>query len=259
MLLARHWHAVGLLIGCTCLTVLEAAAGPRPSTGQAERPSLGWTVEPWTADERPFKSTRAAIDAAFRSGPASKVMKMYGARPADGKDGLTPTVQFRRAYTVYRAAALGDVAAGRQLPQVAYDLDHVRSPRSYEFARIRFLIMAHLFPAPQLRQVGERLVRREPKDYDAKYYLVQVLAPGLSPSDRREALGYCQDLLRLGPRRPSSYAILGFTHFRIWLVGKQRSEGDACVAAYRKYLELAGPRDSFRGRAERIIRTVNQG
>jgi hypothetical protein len=132
------------------------------------------------------------------------------------------------------------------LPRQA--LGFVASPHAYEFARLRFLMEAWGAPFPQLEKLGQRLVHRNPQDYDVKYYLVQVLCTVPTPEAKQQALGYVREFMRANPKKISYWLNLGAVYNFSWYQsrGKNRADGKNAIAAYRKYLQLAPADDKKR-------------
>lgn len=55
------------------------------------------------------------------------------------------------------------------------------------------------------------------------------------------------------PSRGSLYALIGFAYVAKCHYSHAPSDAQAVVANYKKYLELAPPKDEFRKRAQKII------
>lgn len=94
---------------------------------------------------------------------------------------------------------------------------------------------------------------REPDDYDVKFRLIAILTPGLSTEEKKQAVSYANDLIRIDAKRPSAYSALGGVYYRSWLISKSRDDAEKSIAAYRRYLQLAPANDTFRPQAQSII------
>ncbi|RYZ92627.1 MAG: hypothetical protein EOP06_03705 [Proteobacteria bacterium] len=127
------------------------------------------------------------------------------------------------------------------------------SPRVYNWTRLRFLVDARNFPDTLLRPVGERLVQRDPKDYEVKYRLIDTFNPGESKAEKKQALIYAHDLIRLNPKRASGYSALGGVYYRDWLLNKNRTDAGNAIAAYQRYLKIAPPNEPFRRQVTLLI------
>ena len=89
--------------------------------------------------------------------------------------------------------------------------------------------------------------------------MIDTLNIETSTKDRKQAIGYAQDLVRLSPKRPSAHASVGWVYFRSWMVSKTQYDANKAITGYRKYLQLAPKKDNFRKQAERIIKEIQQG
>jgi len=251
----RACMVIGLMV--SFMSSLCSVGRTQPSLQtQTQRKSV-WLTESWTAEETQWRRLRQDSEREIaRSTNRGQLLQRL--RSEAQKKLQDARVQYRWGYAVYRAAVDGSAPAERAVPSAALALATVPSPRAYEFARLRFLLESKQFPSPRLRGVGERLAKRDPKDYAVKYRLVKVLDPGLSAQQKQQALRHARDLVRLQPRRASAHASLASVYYRTWLVGKGQSDGNSAIAAYRKYLQLAPAKDSFRKQAQQIIKMIQQ-
>lgn len=219
----------------------------------------GWASQEWTGDERPYRQARAELERRAASGQLTDAaLRNYRAsaqaQPTD------PLASFRWGFAAYQAAKLAPRYHDRSriLAGVELALQRAPSPRTYQFARLRFLIEGRDFPYPQLRPLGERLVRRDPDDVDVKHHFLKYLNVSRSPAEKERALAYARDLIRLAPQDPRSHFALGQVWMRIWNQSKSRSDADKAVAAYRKSLELEPPGRESRETIEQLIRLIQK-
>ena len=213
-----------------------------------------WAREGWTGDNRPYHRVRTEVNRAISQG--QKFVKLMTKYKLLAQKSSKPLDKFRWAYVTYQAAIKGSSFSDKELLHVMKSLRNISSPKTYDYIRLRFLIESRAWPFRQLKKVGERLAERNPKDYEVKYYLVKILNPGRYLSERQEALRYSRDLIRIAPKRLSAHTALGFTYFKIWLVTKNKDDGDKSIAAYRKYLELAPSNHNFRKQAILTIKMI---
>ena len=250
-----------ILVGVLTTAIANCFAqttGPDESHHSTARPSTWvWTTEKWTADDKPYVEIRQNIDKAIASGhKPDALLKKYEGMAQKGK--LSAQAQFRWAYAAWQARKAVDRYDDQRqrlwIPRRSFT--RVASPRCYQYTRLRFLIEAWFLPTPRLKSVGERLVRRAENDYDVKAYMARILRTSTSLEERKKALAYAKDLVRLEPKRPSAYSTLGGVYFTSWLKTKNPDDGDKAVAAYRKYLDLAPRNAEWRPQAERLIHRI---
>jgi len=225
--------------------------------------SWAWTTERWDASDRPFQKVRDEVWRSISHGqhPEALVGKYKAlARTEPYHPPYDLPAQFGWAYAAYQAAVADPKFRnhGEFLPAIQA-LGYGPSPRSYEYARLRFLMEAMNWPDIHLKIAGERLLRRMPNDFQVKYHLTHVLAAGISPQDRDTAVVYAQQMVRAMPDKANMYSLLGETRFTRWLGNKSKADGDSAVAAYQKYLALAPQNDSFRKQAQFLIKRIRSG
>lgn len=223
-----------------------------------------WTKEPWMGREGTYRHIRLSTDQAFRKKLSRARLQQYARyeRQAQGKPS-DAQAQFRWAYAAFNAALR--MPSGSREQQMTFGLvsnalARPKSPRAYEYARLRFLVTAAISPDTRLKTVGRRLVSRNPKDYDVKYLLTDILDPGSNPAEKREALSYAQDLFHLDARRstPGVHAVIGSIYWRSWRRTKTQEDADNAIAAYQRFLQLAPSNHYYRKGAERMISSIQR-
>jgi hypothetical protein len=107
----------------------------------------------------------------------------------------------------------------RLFGKVANVLEKPKFPRTYEYARLRFLAETITLPQGSFKNLGRRLLQHNLRDWDVKYSMVSVLTAGLVPPEKQEALGYTRDLARLDPGRSKLVIdpLIGGIYWRSWL------------------------------------------
>ena len=216
--------------------VLQDKSIALPST---PRPTIDmeWTKEKW-ADDKSYRQVRLAIDKAVASGqdPVALAQKYQ----KQGRDWTNPLAQYRWAYAAYAASRrVNFVKQGDQLQKIYEALreaQRVASPRSYEYARLRFLTMERLYPFNNLAPVGRRLIQRAPKDDEVRFVLAFLLDP---VNEKQEALLHTNYLIRKNPSNPKFYGLLGriYTH-GIMTAPNKNVEANKAIAAYRRAVQL---------------------
>lgn len=204
-------------------------------------PPLTWAMDPWAGSDKPFTTIRTEIDKVSKEDQFSRsVLVAY--REQARKNPKDPVAQFCWGYAYYKAWNDG-VQLGTEVENldtsldIAWGLQQVPSPHSYEYTRLLFLnsakrSMYHLGP------VGRRLLRHTPEDYDVEFYFYEGLASAATPVERKEALLGAQKLIRQYPeRRGAPYGVLAEVYSAQWEKGDVQS-GPLAMAAYQKYLSM---------------------
>lgn len=236
------------------------AAPPTPTQVAQARAYLhtyyAWINAPWSEDDQPYQRIREAIDQAVTSEkkPAD-ILKQYQAifskSPSDYQ------AQFGYYYAAYKYASAPNIYDNHigleVLGNLSTTIIRKPHPHTYNYARLVFLCDQYNYVDPNLKAVGIRLVRRDPSDYDVKFYTVSTLAASSVPSDRVLAITYAQDLIQRYPKKASSYSLLASVHYQSWLRKKDPHEASEAIAGYQQYLRLAPPESPFRKQIQGYI------
>ncbi len=218
----------------------------------------GWAAQPWTGDDRPCQKIRADIKKALNANhdPDALIAEYKAKADAAPKD---PQAAFGWAFAAWRVATWSKEYQRKysdfsDLPDA---LASAPFPKTYNYARLRFLIQAQVRPMPQLEELGKRLVNRDPKDIDVKYQLIKVLRQVPSPPENQEALKLAQELVQSDPKSALYYQVLGNIYEGAYLdFGFKKSDAQKAIAAFQKSQELLPPDDKDRERATAAIQTL---
>ena len=111
---------------------------------------------------------------------------------------------------------------------------------------------------PEMRALGERLLKRDPKDVPVKYRQVTHLNGGNAAENAR-GLKYAKELVQTQPKQPVMYAMLGFTYQNRWWGTHSKADADAAIANYRRYMEMAKLTGGKRKEIEKTIAYIQRG
>ncbi len=260
VMLVGIWGMIALAPG------QSVAAPPTPAQVARARADLrtyyAWINAPWTEDDQPYQRIRDSVDRALADGQKpTDLLKQYQAALVKAPG------NYRAQFGYYYAAYKGATAAGASnsniglqiLGNLFINLIRRQYPHTYNYARLAFLCGQYNWIDPELKAVGLRLVRRDPSDYDVKFYTVSTLGGSPVPADHDLAVAYAQDLIRRYPRKPSVYGLLAFVHYQAWLREKDPKEAAQAIAGYQQYLQLAPPDFKFREQAKRYIAQLQRG
>jgi hypothetical protein len=225
------------------------------AVAQTQIPSLppAWTLAKWDdAKDLPFKKARAALEVAPRAS-LQNIIKAKSGR-LSGADSVE----------LFRFALAGHLLSNkfRDSPKFSFDpclVEMQKRPadQSYNFSRMRYILLLRRSRSYELKNLGLRLCRRDAKDYDVRYLLCSILKPEQNVADKKLAFSLLGQMKALQPQRPSLYSLGGSVHLRLWLQNKSASERSASLALYRKFLQVAPPNDPFRPQAQRLIGMLN--
>jgi len=234
-----------LLMLCNC----SYSAGPfKDNSVASELPSYTWTAEKWTGDDKPYVRLRHLIDAqvAPRKGKPQMLAVLVESykgtalrKPGD------PQAQFAWGYALLQSARAGypvpsGVSSGAPR-DVALAMVAAPSPHSYQYAR-QLLLMAmwwRNYPFPQLTNVSQRLLKRNPKDYAVMYQAAMLLAQSPKLAQRQQAVRYAEQFAKAHPGTAPSYNVVSFTYWCLSDLDKNPAHVDKAIAiareAYKKF------------------------
>lgn len=220
-----------------------------------------WTLEPWTADEKPFELVKREIDDKIAAGQKrSSLVKSYQQltqeRPTD------VMARFAWAFAAFRnyshlenGQTADDVTRG-----VRVALEEVPSPHSYEYARMRWFfhewdMRFRVTEEKTLRALAARLLKRNPNDFDLKYTLAYDLAYTTNSVQEQDmAYRWAQEYLSKFPERSSSYYLMGSVMESRFDRFKRRSLADSAIGYFKKYETMVGKDSPYYKAAEGEIR-----
>ena len=219
-----------------------------------------WTTQNWTATDKPYVEAREAIGSRYKLNTLREVeltqfKKASFAKPDDA------LVRFKWAYYAYCMAlrepslSLGSA----KLSGVEQAFRFNPSPGSYQYTRLRFLVLSYLTQSgPQLKKLGERLLLRDAKDTSVKYVQVTHLNNG-DASNQAQALKYAQQLVKEQPQTPAMYVLVAFLYRNRWLGTHSKSDANAAIANYKRYIALGKLSSEQRSEVEENIQELQKG
>lgn len=231
----------------------------------AERTKWDWTNDKWTGDSRPYEAARRQIDQAVARGQNLEILiQKYRTAVEQGprirhNAGVfyDPLLCYQWGYAAWKTITPSSLLSeqAKHLSGVSGALASTESPHTYEYSRLRFFVAAWHIPSSHLQGIGVRLVRHTPADLDVKYQMTRVLSQSVTPKNNHLALSYAKDLVRLRPKRPSSYAALGSVYQDSWLFLDNKADAPKALAAYQHCLALMPPSTEWR---DYVVTTLSQ-
>lgn len=202
--------------------------------------SWKWTTEEWTGDDAPFAKIRDEVKEVKDKGKLDKAYlrkleEDANQKPEDAKS------QFRWGYAMFEAPYAGiNLHSGpySDYYSVVRALGRPKSPQSYLYARLRFILMSMEYQYAPLKKLGIRLLERNPEDTPVKSYLIPYLGDLRDTEERKLALKYIQELIAKHPQWAGAYALLGSYYQTSILRYKEIAAADKSIAAYQKYISL---------------------
>ncbi len=216
-----------------------------------------WATAPWTGDDKPYQKLRQDI---YKQLVAAKdvqpVLDRYKteakAKPND------PLAQFAWGYAALRTPALaGHENVVIDVSSLPDELAVAPFPRTYDYARLRFLAQAQVRPNGQLEDLGRRLLKHDPYDPAVIYQQINVLEQIPARPQNVEALQLANKLVEAYPSQLAYLRKLGNVHQESYMdFGFHKADAEAAIAVYQKYLQLAPPNDPSRVGIKRTIKVM---
>lgn len=149
------------------LTLLLSVGG-QTQTAKVRTPvqpaDHNWLVENWSGNDTVFAASRERIDQRLQDHSLSAAdLKSYKVSVEQTPQNSQAVFDWAYANYVAQKTSLlqGDIVS------IGIFAD-APSPKSYNYARLRFLIAARDKPSAQLDRLGERLLRKNNKDFDVQ-------------------------------------------------------------------------------------------
>jgi hypothetical protein len=260
MIMKNKLMLSAMLLCCGCVSHAEPPiTNFSPANPLSTSIVTAWTVEPWSGDDKPYTAIRDQLYNKLKQGRDMTILvKQY--RSTLEKKPYDPRLVFSLAYSTYQAdgqnpafaQAGGDVAAVEAITSIA-------TTHTYEFARIRFLLTTRNDPRHLWKDVGARLLRRDPSDYAVQFAYVQVLDPGQYPHERQEGLAVFQKMKQEKPEYQGLLALESNFYFKIALGTKSQADEDSWIVISREYMATLPATDLRRLRCEKSIKLFQSG
>lgn len=229
----KYLPPVGLFCLLFVAPIYGQKAPPKKQIPYVPHTQFAWTQEAWTADEKPFQSVRVALVMAQQQHKNMLAQaKQYGAtakkKPNDA------LAVFKWGYAAWLASNYGtNHAANAELFDANNALTKTPSPHSYQYDRLRYLIDA-CDSQRGVKELGERLIKRNPNDFYVVYYQIDLLTPGLVAADKKEAFDLCNKIIHDYPKDANGYERLASVYQRLWWVSANKTDAQMTIDYYRK-------------------------
>ncbi len=218
-----------------------------------------WASSYWTGDDKPYQKLREDIyNRLVAAKDAQSLLDQYDAEAkAKPKD---PLAQFAWGYAALRTPALaGHESVTVDVSGLPDTLAAAPFPRTYNYARLRFLAQAQVRPNAQLEDLGRRLLKRDPTDPAVMYQQISVLEQTPARPQNTEALRLAKRLVEAYPSQTAYLQKLGNVYEEGYMdFGFHKADADAAISVYQKYLQLAPPDDPARAGIERTIAVMRR-
>jgi hypothetical protein len=238
-----------LVVGCYSLaSKAEAPQTPQPEDYIA----FDWAKDPVDGDDTPFKRIRSEVDDLIRQGK-DKTQLAEEYREAAIMQPENAEAQFRWVYAAYHATNHWQRSAQKTgLLRDAYAYMGIpKNPRSFEYARLRFIVSQITWPergpAPggnrNVINLGIRLLEKAPKDdFDLRYFGINAIAhtagvKNVEPLEK--SLRLTLELQKDFPKRVEPVAMLSSAYGSLFALKKEAHLADRSLHYSRQYLNIA--------------------
>ena len=227
-----------------------------------------WTSEPWTGDDTPYQKIERDTDKALASSWSIGNLLQQSSALAQQKP-TDPQAQFRWSYMARQVIRAQPNAyfSYPAIQAISVVLARAASPKTYSYARLRFLVSDQ---DPDATELGERLLQRDPNDIPVKYYLSNDYSALFSersqrnrdhdvdPQLKQRALTLIEQTIAANPSDPDYRSALAAVYVSSWCDKKNPQDATNAIAAYRQYLNLAPANDTSRARCLTLMAPLQE-
>lgn len=228
----------------------------------AVKPYSGWASDPWTGDDAPYERIEHDADEALKNGgTVGNLLEQYSLqaqqKPTD------PQAQFQWSYLAREVILAQPHRSDWELDSqevISVLLARAVSPKTYSYDRLRFLEARQ---DPNVTELGERLLKRDPNDVSVKYALINDYSGLFSeksqkshtvdPKLKQRALVLAQQIIHVEPLNPDYHVALAGVYVSSFEDHKNADDAAAAIAAYEDYFKLVPPEDFERKRRQIIV------
>lgn len=257
----RNLRDVALLLAVALLTgaVLPASATTREQKA-ARTPDWAaagdaWRNAPWTADDTPFNSIRVDIDRSTAAGvDPTKTFQSWWERYQKGRTAVTIFGMSYAAYALLRAATgPKNVDAYNAMGWMYYNVERHIIPATYNFARLAFLSSGVEGGAPSYIPLGERLLNKNPYDYEVTLYQARNLAIRNHAGDADRAAQFEKEIAERNPSDPELIRVLADVAWDKACDRHSRSLANEAFGYSDQYIRRLPPNSYRRDEAEQTL------
>lgn len=239
---------------------------PKDTLISEVKTSSAWANEPWTGDDAPYQRIERDGDASLASTWSVGGLLEQASVPAR-QNPTDPQAQFRWSYLA-RQVILAQPRSynwEEATEAIAVTLARATSPKTYSYARLRFLVTRQ---APDLTGLGERLLQRDPNDASVKVRLSEDYSALFSrksqqthevdPKLKQRALALVEQLIVASPSNPDYHGSLAAVYVSSFVDRKNPEDAAKALAAYQDFLRLDSPDDYFRQQCRSIVAMLQE-
>lgn len=194
-----------------------------------------WTEAKWTTDrDKELRIEREKLERVFMDGkPHSDLVSQLKSVSQHDRAKL-----FRWCYATYLMAR-NDISSCPD-PDLSKELSDAKLPYSYEFLRMRFLVVCRVYYAADdyVVALGERLAKADPKDIAVLHELSRNMLVSI-PEARKKAFDYANRLRVIDASRPEAYSDVAAVYYDIWMLSdaKDTDAGHKIIFWLNEYLK----------------------
>lgn len=211
-----------------------------------ENPTIEWewARRAWKGNDKPFITLRHDINKQADDGKLTdEVVAKWKA--AYQKNLANENALFRWAFSAYRREwdkPTKDAQRLRGVLEGFQTIEHVKHTSTYNFVRLKFLIMAPQTLSHELLPVGKRLLEKRPDDYYVKLCVAEMLYYSV-PAEWSLKQRYIAELRKQNPTGWKPKDILADVYYNKWFfktwdkTSTGRQQADRSIAEIRRLSE----------------------
>lgn len=197
-------------------------------------PQYWWSVQKFSAEDQKLVDDRVRLEHANHQ----RLLEVLQGKVPTMKSSQLEIFEYGTAAWLVREK-FRDFRYVTSLHTTMSVMAYAGSESTPEMMRLRFLISADAKQAGDLKQLGMRLRKMYPNDYDVVYELCLLLEPDIHPGDAPLAFSLCRELKSMAPTNPTSFSTECVVYVTMWIRTHNTKYRDQALADCRRYLQLA--------------------
>ncbi len=264
--------AICLLFSDACATRhcdASAAQSPLQVLLQQQRLKWSWADEAWTNNDKSYLLTKENVDQLVLQGKGLDGLLQIYKRSATNSPYNT-LEQFRWAYLAFQMTLLPEnqKQGVDKIGLSAYALDRPASPHSYEYDRMRYRIWSYLTPNYLLNSLGDRLLKRDPKNREIRFYVIGNFADATNWGERnpkdviasqKKAITLLHKFIEDYPTDSAAYGLLGGIYSDMYLKSTNPVDQKNALVAFKESQKYQTPNSLHYNLTTDMLKRIQSG
>jgi hypothetical protein len=216
---------------------------------------LDWLDEKWTGNNQPYRAITREVQDLLQQKRLNAALPSY--QRAAQANPLDARLQYRYVLAGFSLEMQDWPIDRNKSLRWREDLACPDSPRTLDYARLRFLVEAAHYDNQRLKPLGVRLLQSVPRDNWTSFFVERLQKASTDPKDIQQNLNRAYLKLRSNSKDKKALFTVTQERMKIWAVSHKRSDAQAAIAAYKRYQQLLPSGSPDIARIDKRIRDIN--